>query len=134
MCNSSLLPESRDAFGRLSLFFVSTVKCLFPGKNTSSRQDVQSISKNFLCPLCLRSQRPLLSSLSSLLVAMADLPLQIPEADALKSLVEKTIAWQDRFHDTASVPDLAALMEDGANLRPELEMGNSDVAKYSSGV
>lgn len=109
------------------------IKCLFPGKNTS-RQDVQSISKNFLCPLCLRSQRPLLSSLSSLLVAMADLPLQIPEADALKCLVEKTIAWQDRFHDAASIPDLAALMDDDANLRPELEMGNSNVTKnYSSG-
>lgn len=66
---------------------------------------------------------------------MADLPLQIPEADALKCLVEKTIAWQDRFHDAASIPDLAALMDDDANLRPELEMGNSNVTKnYSSGV
>lgn len=48
----------------------------------------------FLCPLCLRSRRPRLETILSLLVSLQKLPVRLPEGEALQCLTERGMSWQ----------------------------------------
>ena len=48
----------------------------------------------FLCPLCLRSRRPRLETILSLLVSLQKLPVRMVEGEALQCLTERAMAWQ----------------------------------------
>ena len=50
----------------------------------------------FLCPKCLRSRRPRLETILSLLVALNKLTVRLPEGEALQCLTERAMAWRDR--------------------------------------
>lgn len=56
----------------------------------------------FLCPLCLRSRRPRLETILSLLVSLQKLPVRLPEGEALQCLTERGMSWQvsEIFHCT----------------------------------
>merc|ERR1712029_1326664 len=50
----------------------------------------------FLCPACLRSRRPRLETILSLLVSLQKLTVRLPEGEALQCLTERAMAWQDK--------------------------------------
>uniref|UniRef100_T1IT35 [histone H3]-trimethyl-L-lysine(4) demethylase n=1 Tax=Strigamia maritima TaxID=126957 RepID=T1IT35_STRMM len=65
-------------------------------KNKSSLALVSQMAKElkFLCPLCLRSRRPRLETILSLLVSLQKLPVRLPEGEALQCLTERAMSWQ----------------------------------------
>lgn len=64
----------------------------------------------FLCPCCLRSRRPRLETILSLLVTMHKVPVRLPEGDALKCLTERAMNWQDRARQTLATEELASAL------------------------
>ncbi|KAG8196974.1 hypothetical protein JTE90_009028 [Oedothorax gibbosus] len=50
----------------------------------------------FLCPWCMRSRRPRLETILSLLMSLQKLPVRLPEGEALQCLTERGMSWQDR--------------------------------------
>ena len=62
----------------------------------------------FLCPACLRSRRPRLETILSLLVSLQKLTVRLPEGEALQCLTERAMAWQDRARTLLTAPELAA--------------------------
>ena len=61
----------------------------------------------FLCPNCLRSRRPELETIFSLLVALNKLSVRLPEGEALQCLTERAITWRDRAQRALNEIDVA---------------------------
>lgn len=84
--------------------YLSVASCVPLPKTTGSKarlltpaqQIAAAASKEvkFLCPCCLRSRRPRLETILSLLVTMHKVPVRLPEGDALKCLTERAMNWQ----------------------------------------
>ena len=64
----------------------------------------------FLCPLCLRSRRPRLETILSLLVSLQKLPVRLAEGEALQCLTERAMAWQDRARQELATDELASAL------------------------
>jgi len=64
----------------------------------------------FLCPACLRSRRPRLETILSLLVSLQKLTVRLPEGEALQCLTERAMAWQDRTRTLLARPELTAAL------------------------
>jgi len=60
----------------------------------------------FLCPLCLRTQRPSLNTLLNLLVSLKELTLWVPEADAIEYLGNRTMGWLEQVRSLMSTDEL----------------------------
>lgn len=50
----------------------------------------------WLCPQCLRSEKPSLKKVLSLLTSLRHIGVRLPEGDTLHYLVERTVNWQQR--------------------------------------
>lgn len=50
----------------------------------------------WLCPLCRRSEKPPLDKLLPLLASLQRIRVRLPEGDALRFLIERTVRWQHR--------------------------------------
>ncbi|XP_040580156.1 lysine-specific demethylase 5A [Lepeophtheirus salmonis] len=61
----------------------------------------------FLCPNCLRSRRPRLETILSLLVSLQKLTVRLPEGEALQCLTERAMSWQDRARTALANPEVA---------------------------
>ena len=74
------------------------------GKNSSptSLHDIK-----FMCPNCLRSRRPRLETILSLLVALQKLMVRLPEGEALQSLTERALGWRDRAQKILKTDEVA---------------------------
>lgn len=81
-------------------------------KNKSSQIAAVQAAKDlkFLCPLCLRSRRPRLETILSLLVSLQKLPVRLPEGEALQCLTERAMAWQDRARQALTTSELASAL------------------------
>jgi len=81
-------------------------------KNKSSQAAAVQAAKDlkFLCPLCLRSRRPRLETILSLLVSLQKLPVRLPEGEALQCLTERAMAWQDRARNALTTSELASAL------------------------
>ena len=64
----------------------------------------------FLCALCLRSRRPRLETILSLLVSLQKLPVRLAAGEALQCLTERAMAWQDRARHALATDELAAAL------------------------
>ncbi|XP_031422691.1 lysine-specific demethylase 5B-B isoform X3 [Clupea harengus] len=65
----------------------------------------------WLCPQCQRSQRPPMDRILPLLAALQRTRVRLPEGDALRFLIERTVAWQRRARQvSASCSDPALLL------------------------
>ncbi|XP_064473046.1 lysine-specific demethylase 5A-like isoform X2 [Ornithodoros turicata] len=64
----------------------------------------------FLCPGCLRSRRPRLETILSLLVSLQKLPVRMLEGEALQCLTERAMSWQDRARQALATDELAAAL------------------------
>ncbi|XP_059161364.1 lysine-specific demethylase 5A-like isoform X2 [Physella acuta] len=81
-------------------------------KNKTSQAAIMQATKEmkFLCPLCLRSRRPRLETILSLLVSLQKLPVRMSEGEALQCLTERAMAWQDRARQVLTTTDMASAM------------------------
>ena len=64
----------------------------------------------FVCPVCLRSRRPRLETILSLLVSLQKLPVRLAEGEALQCLTERAMAWQDRARQALATDELSAAL------------------------
>ena len=81
-------------------------------KNKASQAAAVQAARDlkFLCPLCLRSRRPRLETILSLLVSLQKLPVRLPEGEALQCLTERAMAWQDRARTALATDELASAL------------------------
>ncbi|XP_072408539.1 lysine-specific demethylase 5A isoform X1 [Chiloscyllium punctatum] len=70
----------------------------------------QTKEVKFLCPLCMRSRRPRLETILSLLVSLQKLPVRLPEGDALQCLTERAMSWQDRARQALATDELSSAL------------------------
>ncbi|KAJ4441673.1 hypothetical protein ANN_11531 [Periplaneta americana] len=63
----------------------------------------------FICPCCLRSRRPRLETILSLLRSLQNLQVRIPEGEALLCLTERAMNWQDRVRQTLATDELSSV-------------------------
>lgn len=76
--------------------------CLhIPKGKRSSGRDFNKDSR-FLCTLCLRTRRPRLDAIVSLLISLQKVPVAISEGTALHCLAERAFAWQKRVRQEIS--------------------------------
>ncbi|XP_062141947.1 lysine-specific demethylase 5 [Drosophila sulfurigaster albostrigata] len=69
------------------------------------------VQPKWLCPSCVRSKRPRLETILPLLVQLQQLPMRLPEDEALRCLAERAMNWQDRARKALSSPDVSAALE-----------------------
>ncbi|XP_053310212.1 lysine-specific demethylase 5B [Spea bombifrons] len=58
--------------------------------------------KVWLCPHCLRSKKPPLEKILPLMASLQRLRVRLPEGDALRYLIERTVNWQHRAQQMLS--------------------------------
>ncbi|KAM4696546.1 lysine-specific demethylase 5C-like isoform 2-T2 [Rhinophrynus dorsalis] len=80
----------------------------YRGAHTSPSPVWWEWDSRFLCPLCVRSRRPRLQTILSLLVALQKLPVRLPEGEALQCLTERAMSWQDRARRVLATPEISA--------------------------
>ncbi|XP_063810892.1 lysine-specific demethylase 5B isoform X2 [Pseudophryne corroboree] len=69
-------------------------------------------SQVWLCPQCHRSKKPPLEKILPLLASLQRLRVRLPEGDALRYLIERTVSWQHRAqHMLLSSGDLKLAQE-----------------------
>ncbi|XP_073447057.1 lysine-specific demethylase 5C isoform X1 [Dendrobates tinctorius] len=77
------------------------------GAHTSQSVTWWEWDSRFLCPLCVRSRRPRLQTILSLLVALQKLSVRLPEGEALQCLTERAMSWQDRARRVLATPEIS---------------------------
>ncbi|KAM5170598.1 lysine-specific demethylase 5A isoform 2-T2 [Mantella aurantiaca] len=70
----------------------------------------QSKDVKFLCTQCMRSRRPRLETILSLLVSLQKLPVRLPEGEALQCLTERAMSWQDRARHALATDELSCAL------------------------
>lgn len=93
----------------------------------------------YLCPSCMRSRRPRLETILTLLVALQRLPIRLPEGEALQCLTERAMNWQDRARQALATTDvvgaLATLSEiSQKHLANSASTGTKSDAKKAGGA
>ncbi|XP_058808329.1 lysine-specific demethylase 5 isoform X2 [Phymastichus coffea] len=86
----------------------------YKGKQQNSR-----VTK-FLCPCCLRSRRPRLETILSLLVSLQKIPIRLPEGEALQCLTERAMNWQDRARQALSAEEVSSVLAKLSSLSQKL--------------
>ncbi|XP_071766427.1 lysine (K)-specific demethylase 5Ba [Centroberyx gerrardi] len=56
----------------------------------------------WLCPLCQRSRKPPLDRVLPLLASLQRIRVRLPEGDALRFLIERTVRWQHRVQQACT--------------------------------
>ncbi|CAJ1051738.1 lysine (K)-specific demethylase 5Ba [Xyrichtys novacula] len=59
-------------------------------------------SQAWLCPLCQRSRKPPLDKVLPLLASLQRIRVRLPEGDALRFLIERTVRWQHRVQQACT--------------------------------
>ncbi|KAM4700298.1 lysine-specific demethylase 5B isoform 2-T2 [Discoglossus pictus] len=81
--------------------------CFHPGCVTPPQPGPQV----WLCPQCHRSEKPPLEKILPLLASLQRLRVRLPEGDALRYLIERTVSWQHRAQHMLSSGDLKLVQE-----------------------
>ncbi|XP_030632475.1 lysine (K)-specific demethylase 5Ba isoform X3 [Chanos chanos] len=81
----------------------------------------------WLCPLCRRSEKPPLDKVLPLLASLQRIRVRLPEGDALRYMIERTVRWQHRVQQVSpSTQHLWALAK--------RTMESSGKVRYISGM
>ncbi|XP_059609734.1 lysine-specific demethylase 5-like [Phlebotomus argentipes] len=64
----------------------------------------------FLCMSCQRSRRPRLTCILRLLQALKDIPIRIPEGEALQYLAKRAIDWQERANSVLDSDEVISVL------------------------
>uniref|UniRef100_A0A1B0CWY8 [histone H3]-trimethyl-L-lysine(4) demethylase n=1 Tax=Lutzomyia longipalpis TaxID=7200 RepID=A0A1B0CWY8_LUTLO len=65
----------------------------------------------FLCTSCQRSRRPRLTCILRLLQALKDIPIRIPEGEALQYLAKRAIDWQERANHILDSDEVISVLK-----------------------
>ncbi|KAF7659631.1 hypothetical protein LDENG_00294970 [Lucifuga dentata] len=65
----------------------------------------------WLCPLCQRSRKPPLDKVLPLLASLQRIRIRLPEGDALRFLIERTVRWQHRVQQACTDGMLESVSE-----------------------
>ena len=76
--------------------------CLHIPKSKLNQETDISKDMRFVCGACLRSRRPRLDSIVSLLISLQKVPVAISEGTALHCLAERAISWQKKARELLS--------------------------------
>lgn len=90
--------------------FLTAVGSSASTATVQQQQQPQVRDMKFLCPMCLRSRRPRLETILSLLVSLQKLPVRLPEGEALQCLTERGMSWQDRARQALATEELASAL------------------------
>uniref|UniRef100_A0AAY4B9T3 [histone H3]-trimethyl-L-lysine(4) demethylase n=1 Tax=Denticeps clupeoides TaxID=299321 RepID=A0AAY4B9T3_9TELE len=85
----------------------------------------------WLCPLCQRSEKPPLEKILPLLASLQRIRVRVPEGDALRYLIERTVSWQRRARQVSTRwgdPDVQYLTP-AAAVSPSQEWSRSSAAQ-----
>ena len=74
-------------------------QCLHIPKSKLNQDTDISKDMRFICGGCLRTRRPRLDSIVSLLISLQKVPVAISEGTALHCLAERAIAWQRKARE-----------------------------------
>ncbi|XP_054640536.1 lysine (K)-specific demethylase 5Ba [Dunckerocampus dactyliophorus] len=69
----------------------------------------------WLCPLCQRSRKPPLDKVLPLLASLQRIRVRLPEGDALRFLIERTVRWQHRVQQACTEGLLEKVSKMGKN-------------------
>ncbi|XP_066526984.1 lysine (K)-specific demethylase 5Ba [Hoplias malabaricus] len=58
----------------------------------------------WLCPLCSRSEKPPLDKVLPLLASLQRIRVRLPEGDALRYVIERTVRWQHKVQQVSPFP------------------------------
>ncbi|XP_039605355.1 lysine-specific demethylase 5B-like isoform X2 [Polypterus senegalus] len=95
-----------------SMFQCELCRDLFhSGCVTVPNSVVQQGSQAWLCPLCHHSEKPPLEKILPLLASLQRIRVRLPEGDALRYMIERTVSWQHRFQQVFSSRNLPSLHE-----------------------
>ena len=113
LCNRSFYPSHVPLPKPLQAVMSSKGKSPdTPQQPECQSQQPQSLRDiKFLCPKCLRSRRPRLETILSLLVALNKLTVRLPEGEALQCLTERAMAWRDRAQKALDESDVAEALK-----------------------
>ncbi|XP_023142903.1 lysine (K)-specific demethylase 5Ba isoform X1 [Amphiprion ocellaris] len=67
----------------------------------------------WLCPLCQRSRKPPLDKVLPLLASLQRIRVRLPEGDALRFLIERTVRWQHKVQQACTEGVLEKVSEMG---------------------
>ena len=59
------------------------------------------VGQLWLCPCCSRSKKPPLDKVLPLLASLQRIRVRLPEGDALRYLIERTVRWQHRVQQVS---------------------------------
>lgn len=65
-------------------------------------EDELQSGRAWLCPYCRRSKKPPLDKVLPLLAALQRIRVRLPEGDALRFLIERTVQWQHRVQQACT--------------------------------
>ncbi|XP_051525204.1 lysine-specific demethylase 5B-B-like isoform X5 [Myxocyprinus asiaticus] len=85
-------------------------------RDPSDRRDREA----WLCPSCLRSTKPPLDKILSLLASLQRIRVRLPEGDALRYMIERTVSWQRRARGVIDSFDLSQTSQDCRGSSPTL--------------
>ncbi|KAG8537035.1 hypothetical protein GDO81_025177, partial [Engystomops pustulosus] len=91
-------------------WFHSTCVPLPKSSSQKKGSSWQSKDVKFLCTQCMRSRRPRLETILSLLVSLQKLPVRLPEGEALQCLTERAMSWQDRARQALATEELSCAL------------------------
>lgn len=102
--------------------------CLhIPKGKKMSRRELGKDSR-FLCAMCLRTRRPRLDAIVSLLISLQKVPVAISEGTALHCLAERAISWQKRARQEIS--NCTAILEAAKQQMRRVEEVKSHIGKW----
>uniref|UniRef100_A0A8C1IRU7 [histone H3]-trimethyl-L-lysine(4) demethylase n=1 Tax=Cyprinus carpio TaxID=7962 RepID=A0A8C1IRU7_CYPCA len=74
----------------------------------------------WLCPLCLRSTKPSLDKIQTLLSSLQRIRVRLPEGDALRYMIERAGSWQRRAREVIDSYDHSLTSQDCRRASPTL--------------
>uniref|UniRef100_A0A671LNA1 [histone H3]-trimethyl-L-lysine(4) demethylase n=1 Tax=Sinocyclocheilus anshuiensis TaxID=1608454 RepID=A0A671LNA1_9TELE len=72
----------------------------------------------WLCPLCLRSTKPSLAKIQTLLASLQRIRVRLPEGDALRYMIERTVSWQRQAREVIDSYDHSLTSQDCRGASP----------------
>uniref|UniRef100_A0AAR2LGP4 [histone H3]-trimethyl-L-lysine(4) demethylase n=1 Tax=Pygocentrus nattereri TaxID=42514 RepID=A0AAR2LGP4_PYGNA len=87
----------------------------------------------WLCQSCHRSSKPPLDKILPLLASLQRIRVRLPEGDALRYMIERTVSWQRRARELMTSYDLSSTSQEhkGSSL-PQKRCGTDSSAKVSA--
>uniref|UniRef100_A0A8C6US54 [histone H3]-trimethyl-L-lysine(4) demethylase n=1 Tax=Neogobius melanostomus TaxID=47308 RepID=A0A8C6US54_9GOBI len=102
---------------------------LFHGDCVQLERSELEYGEAWFCPFCQRSRKPPLDKVLPLLASLQRIRVRLPEGDALRFLIERTVKWQHKVQQACSDGLLERLGKVNGGSSPSKENGQSKRTK-----